>query len=294
MKAMVSMGRRQWVRFATRALRLGLSRHDPTPGLVRQSYDRIAPGYDDAWTGHMRRFSLELLDRLAPRSKARCLDLTCGTGFITGELARRCGGEVLGVDASPGMLEGARREHGDRCEFVCADAVGFLRSLPAGSFDVVTCGWGLGYTRPLKVVREAARVLRPGGYLAIIDNTLFSLAEVLWSSILAFAEQPEALAHVMRVRFLPHSSVLAAMMRMCGLRVRAAWDGSKTYHVADGREAIARLTATGAAAGFEFAADPARRDAIFDRFAEIIERRSSTPQGIPITHRYLAAIGEKR
>jgi ubiquinone/menaquinone biosynthesis C-methylase UbiE len=294
MKALVSMGRRHWARLAIRVLRLGLSRHDPTSGLVRQSYDRIAPGYDEAWTGHMRRFSLELLDRLGPRPGARCLDLTCGTGFITRELARRCGGRVLGVDASPGMLEAARREHGDCCEFVCADAVALLGSLPASSFDVVTCGWGLGYTRPLTVVRETARVLRSGGRLAIIDNTLFSLARVLWSSVLAFAEQPAALAHVMRFRFLPHSCVLAAMLRMCGLQVRAAWDGSKSYHVAGGSEAIARLTATGAAAGFEFAADPARRDAVFARFAEIIEKRSSTPQGIPITHRYLAAIGEKR
>jgi anti-sigma factor RsiW len=62
--------------------------------------------------------------------------------------------------------------------------------------------------------------------------------------------------------------------------------------VPTGRAAIERLTATGAAAGFEFAADPALRDAVFARFAEIIEARR-TERGIPITHRYLAAVGEK-
>jgi hypothetical protein len=62
--------------------------------------------------------------------------------------------------------------------------------------------------------------------------------------------------------------------------------------VPSGRAAIERLTATGAAAGFESAADPALRGAVFARFAEIIEARR-TQRGIPITHRYLAAIGEK-
>jgi len=97
----------------------------------------------------------------------------------------------------------------------------------------------------------------------------------------------------MKVRFLPASWALAAMMRAAGLAVRASWGGSKTYVVATGESAIARLTATGAAAGFEFAADPALRDAVFARFAEILAARCRTPQGIAITHRYLAAVGVK-
>lgn len=288
------MPRRHWVRLAIRVVRLGLFGRDRTAELVAASYDRIACGYDDAWTGHMRTFSLGLLDRLAPPPAAECIDLTCGTGFISDGLAQRCGGRVVGVDASRGMLEVARRRQAARCEFICEDSLAFLRARPSESADVVTCGWGLGYTRPLAVVKEAARVLRPGGRLAVIDNTLFSLAGVLWASVLAFAERPEALSHVMRVRFLPHSSVLSAMMRMCGLAVRASWDGSKTYHVASGTEAIARLTETGAAAGFEFAADPVHQAEVFARFGDMMEARSDAAHGIPITHRYLAVIGEKR
>jgi hypothetical protein len=128
--------------------------------------------------------------------------------------------------------------------------------------------------------------------VGIIDNTLFSLAGVVWCSCLAFAERPEALANLMRVRFLPGPRTLAAMMRLAGLRVAAKWGGAKTYHVPTGEAAVARLMATGAAAGFEFAADPAARDGVFARFAQLVEARR-TDAGIPITHRYLAAIGVK-
>ena len=277
-----------------RVARLAVDAPPRTTGdLVTASYDRVAPGYDAAWTDHMRGLTLEMLDRLGPRAGDAAIDLACGTGFLAEQLARRTGRRAVGVDASAGMLDEARRRRGDWADFVCADAVSYLESRPRASADLVTCGWGLGYTRPWRVVREAARVLRPGGRLGIIDNSLFSLAGVLGCSLLAFAERPEALAHLMKVRFLPASWALAAMLRAAHLAVRAAWGGSKTYAVATGDEAIARLTATGAAAGFEFAADPSARDAVFARFAEILAARCRTPQGIAITHRYLAAVGVK-
>lgn len=298
--------RRHWGRLLLGCAGLLLRRRARTRDLVARSYDRIASGYDQAWTAHMRDLSLVMLGRMGlpmagagghgvpgGRGGARAIDLGCGTGFLTGELARLTGGQAVGVDDSAGMLEEARRRRGPAARFVRADAVDYLRALPSGGVDVITCGWALGYMRPLATVREISRVLRPGGRVGIIDNSLFSLAEVLWCSALAFAERPEALAHVMNVRFLPGSVVLAAMMRACGLAVRWRMDGARTYHVPDGEAAIARLTATGAAAGFEFAAADEHADAVFSRFARIIEDRHRTEKGVPITHRYLAAVGMK-
>lgn len=286
--------RRHWLALAARIARLWVRQPQRTPDLVKASYDHIAGGYDTAWTEHMRELTLAMLHLLAPPPGATCIDLTCGTGFVASELARWTGGRVAGVDASTGMLQVARREHGGQCEFVHADALAFLRAQPRASADIVTCAWGLGYTRPVPVVREIARVLRPGGRVGIIDNSLFSLAGVLWASMLAFAEQPEALVHVMQVRFLPHSTVLASIMRACGLAVRRRVDGSRSYFTASGPDAVERLTATGAAAGFEFAAAPEHREHIFRRFGEILEHSARIAGGIRITHRWLMAIGEKR
>lgn len=286
--------RRRWFALGWRVLRLLAAPPGRTTRLVQASYDRIAAGYDAAWTDHMRGLSLEMLDRLRPPAGSECVDLTCGTGFLSSALARRTNGRVVGVDASASMLTAARDQHGGRCEFVQADAAEYMRQRPARSADVITCGWGLGYSRPWTIVREAARVLRADGRLGIIDNTLFSLAGVIWASVLTFAERPEALEHVMRVRFLPASACLAGLMRVAGLGVEQTWDGSKAYRVANGRAAIDRLTATGAAAGFEFAAHDAQREAIFARFAEVLEQRYHYGDGIPITHRYFAAVGRKR
>jgi len=283
--------KRHWARLGMQIVRSRLGR-DRTSEWISHSYDRIAGGYDDAWTNHMRDLSASMLDRLDLPKGATCLDLTCGTGYLTTELDRRTGGRVIGVDASAGMIRTARERHGHACEYVQADIVDYLRALPPKSFDVITCGWGLGYSRPLSVIRHAARVLRPGGELGVIDNSLFSLAEVLWTSILTFAEMPEALTQVMRVRFLPNSATLAAIMRLNGLAIRHQEDGKRTYTVPDGSSAITRLTATGAAAGFEFAAMEAGRDALFQRFAEILENRYKTNEGVPITHRYLMTTGK--
>ena len=285
--------RRHWLRLAGRIVRLLLHQPQRTGDLIRRSYDGAASGYDAAWTEHMRDLSRTMLDRLGARRGDECIDLTCGTGFVAAELAARTGGRVVGVDASEGMLVVARSERGNRCEFVHADALAYLRRRESRSADVVTCAWGLGYTRPLAVIRETARVLRPGGRIGIIDNTLTSLAGVLRAAILTFAERPEALTHVMKVRFLPHRSVLEAILRLSFIGVVDAWDGERMYYARDGADAVARLTVTGAAAGFEFAVGEADREAVFARFAEVIEEWCGDIRGVSITHRYLAAIGEK-
>ena len=77
---------------AVRVARLAWRQPERTADLIRDSYDRIAAGYDRAWTTHMRDLTRALLDRLAPPTGAACIDLACGTGFATGELARRTGG----------------------------------------------------------------------------------------------------------------------------------------------------------------------------------------------------------
>jgi SAM-dependent methyltransferase len=282
---------RHWLSLAWRVAVL-LRQGDRTLKLVSASYDRIAAGYDDVWTQHMRDLSMTMLDRLAPPARAVCIDLTCGTGFIAAELARRTGTRPVGVDASAGMIGVARRNHGGNCDFVQADALDFLRRLPPQSADVVTCGWGLGYTHPAPVVRQIARVLRSGGRVGIIDNTLFSLAGVLWASLKTFAERPGALKHAMNLRFLPGAWMLAVLCRIHGLGVRWQADGARTYHVPDGRSAIERLTATGAAAGFEFACDTEDRQAVFDRFAELLDERFINRE-VSFTHRWLVVIGAK-
>ncbi|MFP4054467.1 MAG: class I SAM-dependent methyltransferase, partial [Phycisphaerae bacterium] len=182
-----------------------------------------------------------LLGQIAhPPAGAAAIDLTCGSGYAAGLLAAATGGQVIGVDRSAGMLAEARANYPE-CEFVQADILEYLRGLEDGSVDVVTCCWGLGYSRPWAVLRQIRRVLRPGGRVGIIDNSLFSLREILACSFLAFAERPEALENLMRFRFLTGPGQLTAYFRLLGMRPVWSDGGSRTYTVASGQAAIERL-----------------------------------------------------
>jgi 2-polyprenyl-6-hydroxyphenyl methylase/3-demethylubiquinone-9 3-methyltransferase len=93
---------------------------------------------------------------------ARVLDVGCGAGFLTNELARQ-GHRVTGVDAAPGTLATAERHDTTRSvRYTVADAL----RLPFddGSFDVVCAMDFLEHVeQPAAVIAEVARVLAPGG-----------------------------------------------------------------------------------------------------------------------------------
>ncbi|ARN56891.1 class I SAM-dependent methyltransferase [Sedimentisphaera salicampi] len=284
---------RHYIEMFRRLLKLYFARPADCETLVTQSYDRISSGYDESWTNHMRGLTESMINRLAPPAGSKCIDLTCGTGYASELLARRTGGEVIGVDSSGGMLEKARENCGDSCRFVNSDVLDFLRQKEKASCDIITCCWGLGYTKPMSVIREISRVLKPGGKTAVIDNSIFSLREILSCSFLTFAESPEKLENLMRFKFLTGPGMLGFFFRISGLTKIYSDQGRKTYYAGSGKEAIEKLTATGAAAGFEYACRPEDREEIYARFAELIEEKYKSKGKIPITHRYLAGIAVK-
>jgi len=142
-----------------------------SPEGVRSMFDRIAPVYD-----LMNRVMTAGLDqrwrRLAVREVVwpgdRILDACCGTGDLAVQAERR-GGRVVGLDFSPRMLERARTKSGT-IEWVQGDAL----ALPFGDgeFDAATVGFGVRNLEDLEGgLRELARVLRPGGKVAVLEIT---------------------------------------------------------------------------------------------------------------------------
>lgn len=279
-------------RFIARLIHLYFSSNDNCQSLVQKSYNRISCDYDRTWTDHMRHKTEALIDKLDIQQGQKALDLTCGTGYATGLIHSKTNNKVIGVDLSQGMLEQAKGNYLD-CEFINSDILIFLRDQQDSSFDVITCCWGLGYSKPLKVLKEIKRVLKKGGKVGIIDNTLFSLKEIMYCSLLSFMEFPEKLANLMKFRFLSNSTQLRLWLKMSGLKKTHHSDGNKSYYAKSGSEAINRLQSTGAAAGFEYAANEKDTEKIFNRFAEIIEQKYLTEDGIEIIHRYLEAIAIK-
>lgn len=270
-----------------------LTKSGPKDDLVKKSYDKISYGYDDVWTNHMRHLTEALIEQLDIHQGQKAIDLTCGTGFATNLIAKQTKEKVLGVDSSSGMLTQARQKHNQTCEFIRADIIKHLKTIPSNSVDIVTCCWGIGYSKPFAVLRQIKRILKPNGKVGIIDNSLFSLREIIWCSFLTFMEYPDELINLMKFRFLMGCWQLALWYRILGLQTTSLWSGQKSYTVNSGKTAIEKLQATGAAAGFEYASKESASEQINQRFAEILEEKYMDKNEITITHRYLAGIAVK-
>lgn len=126
-----------------------------------------------------------LFDKYAARlglpESAQVLEVGCGTGAMTRFLARRPDftGRVVGVDHSASFIEAARRHAQaegveDRIAFRVGDA--HRLDFPAATFDAVIAHTVISHvTDPAAVLREMARVVRPGGMVAVFDGDYASL-----------------------------------------------------------------------------------------------------------------------
>lgn len=190
------------------SLRDRIATPDGKRRFVRAIFATIADRYDFVTVvlsyGQDRRWKRRLADLAAPRPGARALDLATGTGDIAFALAAR-GARVVGLDITFRMIELARgkvargfpasaRADSQRATARLAEApearkrqpsdggspdrlalqflVGDMLALPfpAGSFDLVTTGYGLRNVPDLAMaIEEIGRVLAPGGRLLSLD-----------------------------------------------------------------------------------------------------------------------------
>ena len=143
--------------------------------LVREMFDRIAGRYDLLNTvmsaGLNRLWNRRVVDDAALNPGGTALDLACGTGSLTRDLARKVGpdGHVLGIDFSKEMLRAARSRSTPGVAYRLGDATD-LRDVPADSFDAATIAYGARNIPDLDALfSEMARVLKPGGVAVCLE-----------------------------------------------------------------------------------------------------------------------------
>ena len=132
---------------------------------IGSSYDRVATvlsfGQDPRW----RR---ALVDAVDARPWDRVLDVATGTGMVAQALRERFGCTVVGLDQSPDMLRIARTRDGVFEAIVEGRAE--VLPFPDAAFDHLTFTYLLRYVDdPAATMRELARVLRPGGRIAMVE-----------------------------------------------------------------------------------------------------------------------------
>lgn len=134
---------------------------------VDAMFDAIAPRYD--LLNRLLTFGMDVgwrrrtIAALALTKPSLVLDLACGTGDLSRELTA-AGHRAVGVDRSAGMLAAAR----GASRLVRGDCLSL--GVASGSVDGVVCGFALRNFRSLEpFLAECARVLRPGGRMALLE-----------------------------------------------------------------------------------------------------------------------------
>ena len=205
--------------------------------MVRAVFDSVAGRYDlmnDLMSlGIHRIWKRILVTAMAPRPDRRLLDLAGGTGDVTFGWLAAGGGPAILSDINAAMLERGRdRATGRglvaRVSPLVADAEQL--PLPDGTMDVVSMAFGLrNCTDKPAVLREARRVLRPGGRFLCLEFSRVRVAALAplydaWSFQALprlgglFAGDRESYRYLAEsIRTFPDQEALAAMMRDAGL-----------------------------------------------------------------------------
>ncbi|MCC7144957.1 MAG: class I SAM-dependent methyltransferase [Phycisphaeraceae bacterium] len=135
---------------------------------VADWYDQLVGPEGSEYQQHVVFPGLLKMLQLAPGR--RVLDIACGQGALS-RLMHQRGAVVVGVDASPRLLELARQQSDPAIEFHQADARDLVscKALKASSFDAAVCVLAIQNIDPINSVFEnAAWALRAGGNLALV------------------------------------------------------------------------------------------------------------------------------
>jgi SAM-dependent methyltransferase len=173
--------------------------------MTSEPYQWLAKHYDSLreFRRPLHRPRAHVLGPIMPNVESAC-DLGCGTGDFALALSKR-GVRTFGIDLSPEMcriLKRKARQEGTKVEVLCADMRSFR--IPV-SVDLVTCEFDALNHVPRKqdlprVLRSAARALKPGGIFAFDVNNRLAF-ERLWTRTW-FVDQ-ECTAAVLRGEHVP-------------------------------------------------------------------------------------------
>ena len=165
---------------------------------IRSMFDLIASRYDLA--NHLLSFGVDrywrriAVEMSAVKDGERLLDMCCGTGDLSFTFAKQAAGlsEITGADFSGDMLQIAQKKQQNRdfgdIEFDWLETDCTKTTIPAESFDIVSCGFGVRNMADLNAgLCEMRRLLADGGRACILEFSLPKAKLIRWAYLLYFS-----------------------------------------------------------------------------------------------------------
>jgi malonyl-CoA O-methyltransferase len=216
---------------------------DPHRRHLQARFSAAALVYDD-FASVQRAVADRLLAGIAyvgaPR---RVLDIGCGTGHLTRQLAATWpSAEVEGIDLAPGMIEQARRRSATRSRpvFIVGDA---MRHTSAAPYDLLASSSTLHWIQPLRrTLAHLAGLLAPGGQFAfaiMLDQTLRELR----------AARAHVVPDNLSVESMPAAESVRSALAGVNLRLEQEEEESHVVHAPSAREMVRQLQSQGVTGG---------------------------------------------
>lgn len=139
--------------------------------LIRDRFTSTVEAFGDYAVTYRAQFADLLAEMVSARPGDSAVDLACGPGTLALQFARRVR-RVNAVDLTPAMLERARRTAQNDGLVNLTFTIGDAQALPFadGALDISVTSYSLHHMpHPERVIREMARVVKPGGRVGIID-----------------------------------------------------------------------------------------------------------------------------
>ncbi|MDB6061297.1 MAG: malonyl-acyl carrier protein O-methyltransferase BioC [Verrucomicrobiaceae bacterium] len=240
---------------------------------VAQSFSRAAASYDSA-AQLQRAVAQQLIAQALPHVGDTLLDIGCGTGIVSAQLAQYC--DVIALDFAEGMLRHARAQtDSNSLQWLCGDAENL--PLVGDSVDSVFSSLALQWCEnPGSAFAEIARVLRDGGSASISTlgpDTLHEL-RTAWRSV-------DERTHVNE--FAARDSLENAIRR-AGLTVQSWREEVIVLHYSALRELTRELKALGAHNVNSARPDGLTSRARLQRFSEAYETQRDADGQLPATY----------
>jgi trans-aconitate methyltransferase len=179
-------------------------------------------------------FGADLLPLLAPQRGERILDIGCGTGHLTSQIAES-GAQVVGVDRSPEMTGAARKAY-PNLQFEVADA----RSLPYhAEFDAVFSNATLHWILETElVIQNVCKALRPGGRFVGEFGGKGNIAKMMSAFDQALVEIQPGLQNEIKPWYYPSVSEYSMLLENNGFEVRFMTLFDRPTPLADGQDGM--------------------------------------------------------